>query len=140
MSARGDERSAPKAFAAMDVADWRRVESSPEFERLVTARRRVVVPSLIVFVLVFGTFTVLAAWGRHFMARQIVSGFTVAYAFALGLIVMTWLLALVYIRTSNRRIDPLAEAVTRLVAAREEPADPGSERRGNIGPGGQVSS
>jgi uncharacterized membrane protein (DUF485 family) len=138
LSAREGEPSAPKAFAAMDVGDWKRVESSPEFERLVTARRRVVVPSLIVFVLVFGTFTVLAAWGRHFMAHQIVSGFTVAYAFALGLIVMTWLLALIYIRASNSRIDPLAEAVASLVAAREEPADPDSERRGGISPGGEV--
>jgi uncharacterized membrane protein (DUF485 family) len=132
VSAREDAPAAPKAFAAMNVDDWKRVESSPEFERLVAARRRIVIPSLIVFVLVFGTFTVLAAWGRHFMARQIVSGFTVAYAFALGLIVMTWLLAFIYIRASNSRIDPLAEAVARLVGAREQAADPDSQQRGGI--------
>jgi uncharacterized membrane protein (DUF485 family) len=123
----------------MDVGDWKRVERSPEFERLVAARRRVVVPCLIVFVLVFGTFTVLAAWDRHFMARQIVSGFTVAYAFALGLIVMTWLLALIYIRASNGRIDPLAGAVARLVGAREQAADPDPQRRGGTSPGGEVA-
>ncbi|MDQ6821091.1 MAG: DUF485 domain-containing protein [Actinomycetota bacterium] len=138
MSARGDEPAAPKAFAAMDVGDWRRVESSPEFERLVAARRRIVIPSLIVFVLVFGTFTVLAAWDHHFMAHQIVSGFTVAYAFALGLIVMTWLLAFIYIRASNSRIDPLAEAVARLVGARQQAADPDPQRRGGTSPGGEV--
>ncbi len=108
----------------MDAGDWKQVESSPEFDRLVAARRRIVIPSLIVFVLVFGTFTVLAAWDHHFMAREIVSGFTVAYAFALGLIVMTWLLSFIYIRTSNSRIDPLTEAVATLVGAREQAADP----------------
>ena len=122
----------------MEVGDWERVERSPEFERLVAERRRIVIPSLIVFVLVFGTFTVLAAWGRHFMAHQIVSGFTVAYAFALGLIVMTWLLAFIYIRASNSRIDPLAEAVSRLVGAREQAADPDPQRRGGRSPGREV--
>jgi uncharacterized membrane protein (DUF485 family) len=138
VSAREDAPAAPKAFAALDVDDWKRVESSPEFERLVAARRRIVVPSLIVFVLVFGTFTVLAAWDHHFMAREIVSGFTVAYAFALGLIVMTWLLAFIYIRASNRRIDPLAAAVARLVGAREQAADQDPQQRGGISPGGEV--
>lgn len=138
MSARGDEPAAPTAFAAMDVGDWKQVESSPEFQRLVAARRRIVIPSLILFVLVFGTFTVLAAWEHHFMARQIVSGFTVAYAFALGLIVMTWLIAFIYIRSSNSRVDPLAEAVARLVGAREPGADPDPRPRGGISPGGEV--
>jgi uncharacterized membrane protein (DUF485 family) len=138
LSAGKDEPAAPKAFATLDVGDWKRVESSPEFERLVTARRRIVIPSLIVFVVVFGTFTVLAAWDHHFMAREIVSGFTVAYAFALGLIVMTWLLAFIYTRASNNRIDPLAEAVGRLVGARERSADPDLQRRGGISPSGEV--
>lgn len=139
MSAREDE-PAPTAFAAMEVGDWKRVESSPEFEALVAERRRIVIPSLIVFVLVFGTFTVLAAWDHHFMAREIVSGFTVAYAFALGLIVMTWLLAFIYIRASNSRIDPLAEAVARLVGARERAADSDPQDRGGISTGGEVES
>jgi uncharacterized membrane protein (DUF485 family) len=138
LSAQEDEPAAPKAFAAMDVGDWKRVESSPEFGRLVAARRRVVVPCLIVFVLVFGTFTVLAAWEHHFMARKIVSGFTVAYAFALGLIVMTWLVAFIYSRASNSRIDPLAEAVARLVGARERAAEPDPQQRGGISPSGEV--
>jgi uncharacterized membrane protein (DUF485 family) len=115
LSAREDEAA---AFGAMDAEDWKRIERSPEFERLVAARRRVVVPSLSVFVLVYGGFIVLAAWGHRLMAREILGGLTVAYAFALGLIVMTWLLAVVYIRASNRRIDPLAAAVAELVAAR----------------------
>lgn len=137
MSARKDESAAPKTSVAMDVAEWKRIESSPEFKRLVAERRRVVVPSLIVFVLVFGGFTVLAAWGRDFMAREIVSGFSVAYAFALGVIVMTWLLALIYIRASNSRVDPLAEAVQRLVAAGERPPDPDPQRREGTRPDGR---
>jgi len=139
LSARKNESAAPKASLAMNVSDWKRVESSPEFKRLVVERRRVVVPSLVAFALVFGTFTALAAWGRNFMAREFVNGFSVAYAFALGLIVMTWLLAFIYIRVSNRRIDPLAEAVQRLVAADEPSSGSDSHRLEATGPDGAPS-
>jgi uncharacterized membrane protein (DUF485 family) len=105
----------------MDAGDWERVENSAQFKALVAQRRRVIVPCLAVFVLAFGTFVALSAWARHFMARQITTGFTVAYAFALGLIVMTWLLALIYIRASNARIDPLAKAVVDSVEKDQRP-------------------
>jgi hypothetical protein len=51
---------------------------------------------------------------------------------------MTWLLAFIYIRASNSRIDPLAEAVARLVGAREAAADPDPQRRRGTSPGGEV--
>jgi uncharacterized membrane protein (DUF485 family) len=138
LSARQDGPSAAEAIAAMDAGDWERLENSAQFKALVAQRRRVVVPCLAVFVVVFGTFTVLASWGRHFMARQIVSGFTIAYAFALGLIVMTWLLALIYIRASNARIDPLAKAVVDSVEGDQRPALHDAPRRGGS-PGKQVT-
>jgi uncharacterized membrane protein (DUF485 family) len=138
LSARQDGPSAAEAIAAMDAGDWERLENSAQSKALVAQRRRVVVPCLAVFVVVFGTFTVLAAWARHFMARQIASGFTVAYAFALGLILMTWLLALIYIRASNARIDPLAKAVVDSVARDQGPADPDAQGRGPS-PGEQVA-
>ncbi len=139
MSAREGDPAPPKPLAEMTVGDWNRVESSPEFQRLVAQRRRVVIPALIVFVLIFGTFTVLAAWGHHVMAHQIVSGFSVAYAFALGLIVMTWILARVYIHASNSRIDPLAEVVASSVGAREQPAETAPQRPGDDSPAGEAA-
>jgi uncharacterized membrane protein (DUF485 family) len=119
LSAPGDQAVEAEPFAALDDQDWTAIESSPEFARLIAERRRVVIPSLIVFALWFGAFTVLAAWDHHWMASEIFSGFSVAYAAALSLIVMTWVLTAVYIRASNRRIDPLAEGVRRLAEARE---------------------
>jgi uncharacterized membrane protein (DUF485 family) len=122
----------------LDNEDWMAIESSPEFARLVAERRRVVLPSLVLFALWFGAFTVLAAWDHHWMASEIVSGFSVAYAAALSLILMTWVLTAIYIRASNRRIDPLAEVVRRLAEAREHDAS-GASRGRSVPPTGPVA-
>ncbi|MGI8558746.1 MAG: hypothetical protein ACR2ND_10625 [Solirubrobacteraceae bacterium] len=49
MSARDhDEQVTGTTSGTMDVADWRGIQRSPEFARLVAARRRLIVPSVIV--------------------------------------------------------------------------------------------
>jgi uncharacterized membrane protein (DUF485 family) len=138
LSAHGSEAAEAEALAGLDDRDWKAIESSPEFARLITERRRVVIPALIVFALWFGAFTVLAAADHHWMASEISSGFSVAYALALSLIVMTWVLTAVYIRASNRRIDPLADGVRRLVEARERDTSGASGGR-SIPPTGPVA-
>jgi uncharacterized membrane protein (DUF485 family) len=91
------------------MVDWREVEQSEEFRQVAARRRRVVQPLLIVFVLWFGTFIVLTGYARGFMAEEIYRGFTVAYAAAFSLIVMTWLLAFLYLRASRSSVDPHVE-------------------------------
>jgi len=89
-------------------ADWTALEDAPEFQELVAARRRVVVSALVVFAVWFGGFLVLAAFARGFLGHTIYRGFTVAYALALSLILMTWLIAGIYIRFADRLLEPLA--------------------------------
>lgn len=120
MSAHGSEAAEAEAFAGLDDKDWRAIESSPEFARLIAERRRVVIPALIVFALWFGAFTVLAAADHHWMASEISSGFSVAYALALSLIVMTWVLTAVYIRASNLSREPASEAAYAGLRVRAE--------------------
>ena len=88
------------------MVDWRAVEQSEEFQDVAARRRRVVRPLLIVFVLWFGAFLVLTAYARDFMGETIYRGFTVAYLAAFSLIVMTWLLAFLYLRATRSRVDP----------------------------------
>ena len=89
--------------------DWRAVEESPELEQLTESRRRVVIPLLAVFVVWYGGFLILTAYAHSFMGKSIYRGFTVGYALALSLIVMTWLLAWLYIRAANTRLEPLRD-------------------------------
>jgi uncharacterized membrane protein (DUF485 family) len=119
---------APGGFAVFSEEDWAEIERSPEFQRLAADRRRFVVPALAVFALWFGGFIVLAAWAQDFMNSKIVSGFTVAYAAALSLIVMTWLIAWAYMRVSNSRLDGQAEHVTELARERERGSTAGPAR------------
>jgi uncharacterized membrane protein (DUF485 family) len=85
------------------------VRDSAEFAELAARRRRLTIALMAVFVVWYGAFLVLAAYARHFMGESIYRGFTVGYLLALSLIAMTWLLAWVYIRVSNKELEPLAQ-------------------------------
>jgi uncharacterized membrane protein (DUF485 family) len=89
--------------------DWEGLERSREFQQLVTERRRFVVPAFAVFVAWFGGFIVLTAYARDFMSRTPIGSISWAYILALSLIVMTWLIAWLYLRWCDRHLDPLAE-------------------------------
>jgi uncharacterized membrane protein (DUF485 family) len=91
--------------------DWEAVERSDGFVDLERTRKRIVVPGLAVFVVWFGSFLICAAYARGFMAKDIYRGFTVAYAYALSLILMTWLIAWIYIRAARTQLDPRAREV-----------------------------
>jgi uncharacterized membrane protein (DUF485 family) len=91
--------------------DWEGLERSHEFQRLVSRRRRFVVPALAVFVVWFGGFIVLSAYARDFMQRTPIGSVSWAYILALSLIVMTWLIAWMYLRWCDRELDPLAHRV-----------------------------
>jgi uncharacterized membrane protein (DUF485 family) len=89
--------------------DWDTVERSGEFREVTAARRRVVTPLLVLFVVWYGGFLMLAAFARGFMAESIYKGFTVAYALALSIVLMTWLIAFIYLRAARTTIDPRIE-------------------------------
>jgi uncharacterized membrane protein (DUF485 family) len=111
------------------MADWEAVSRSEDFDLLVARRRRFMIPALIVWAAWFGAFLVCCGYARGFMGKSIYEGFTVAYAWALSIIVLTWAIGWLYVRISARSIDPLAERVT-AGADRETFADrpaPGRE-------------
>jgi uncharacterized membrane protein (DUF485 family) len=99
--------------------DWEGLEHSPEFRELVAVRRRFVVPALAVFVVWFGGFLVLTAYARDFMSKTPIGSLSWAYLLALSLIAMTWLLAWLYLRWSDRHLAPLAERMAAESPERE---------------------
>jgi uncharacterized membrane protein (DUF485 family) len=112
------------------MAEWEDIGRSEEFRALVARRRKFVVPALLVWAAWFGAFIVLSGVARDFMGSSIYGGFTVDYAWALSLIVLTWAIAWLYLRASARTFDPLAERAAQPQRRRETFADrpaPGRE-------------
>jgi uncharacterized membrane protein (DUF485 family) len=84
-------------------------EGTPELSELTRARRRFVVPALVVFAVIYGGFLLCVAYAQSFMATKVVGAFTWAYLWSFALILMTWAIALAYLRYSDRTLAPLRE-------------------------------
>ena len=90
--------------------DWVAAERSPEFQELVKARRRFVVPATIFFLAWYFGFIILAGYAEDFMGRELITdGVTVGYALAFSQFVMVWVLVWLYLRKADSTFDPLAE-------------------------------
>jgi uncharacterized membrane protein (DUF485 family) len=99
--------------------DWEAVERSPQFEELVAARRRFVLPATIFFLAWYIGFILLAGYAPDFMARSVYEGLTVGYCLALTQFVMVGALGLMYLRRSEKVFDPLADEVVRSAGVAE---------------------
>ena len=91
--------------------DWNAVEQSPEFQELVAARRRFVLPATIFFLAWYIAFILLAGYAPDFMAQSVYEGLTVGYCLALTQFVMVFTLGYMYLRRADKVYDPLAARV-----------------------------
>jgi uncharacterized membrane protein (DUF485 family) len=103
----------PPAAGGRGRIDWSAIAGSPEFAQLAAARRRMMLASLGVFVLLVGVFFILCGYARSFMSRSVDGGLTVAYVWLLGLTVLAWILVWMYLRFAERRLEPAAQELAR---------------------------
>src|SRR5215468_1958314 len=89
--------------------DWDGVAKTPEFEALVRAKRRFVVPATVFFVVYYFALPVLVGYAPAFMATRVL-GVNLAYLFALSQFIMAWVLAALYVRAAGR-FDRMARAL-----------------------------
>ena len=94
--------------------DWIAAERSPEFQELVSRRRRFVVPATVGFLAWYLGFIALAGYAPDFMGESIYEGLTVGYVLALTQFVMVWGLGWLYLRQADRVFDPLAERAAQV--------------------------
>jgi uncharacterized membrane protein (DUF485 family) len=93
--------------------DWEAAEASPEFQELVTRRRRFVTPATVFFLSWYLGFILLCGYAPDFMGEYVYKSITVGYLLALSQFVMVWALAALYLRKADREFDPLAETAAR---------------------------
>jgi uncharacterized membrane protein (DUF485 family) len=104
-------------------ATWQQVAETAEFQELVAKKRAWIVPATGFFLFWYLLFILMAGYAEDFMGGEfLVDGITVGYAFALSQFVMTFVLALLYVRRSRDVFDPLrVRAMARAAEIANEP-------------------
>jgi len=85
------------------------VERTPEFAALRQALRGFAFPLTVAFLLWYALYVVLSAYARGFMDTKVVGNINVALVFGLLQFVSTFVIAWLYVRYADRRLDPLAD-------------------------------
>jgi uncharacterized membrane protein (DUF485 family) len=103
------ERTA--AVTAADGVNYVAVQHSPDFDALRRGLRRFVFPMTVAFFLWYALYVLLSAYARGFMGTKVVGNINVALVFGLLQFVSTFLIAWLYARYADRRLDPLADKI-----------------------------
>jgi uncharacterized membrane protein (DUF485 family) len=85
-----------------NVVDWTAVAKSPAFEQLLAAKRRVIVPLTIFFVIYYFALPLSVGFLPEFMNTPVLGNLNLAYVFALSQFVMAWGIAAYYLRVAAR--------------------------------------
>jgi uncharacterized membrane protein (DUF485 family) len=86
--------------------DWVAIERSPEFRELAGRRRRFIVRASVFFLAFFLTYLLLTAFAQDFMSTEI-AGMPLAFLLAVAQVLMTWAVTWLYLRISDRELEPL---------------------------------
>ncbi|MFC3503402.1 DUF485 domain-containing protein [Micromonospora krabiensis] len=95
--------SAPDRYVA--------VQRSDEFAGLRRALRGFVFPMTVAFFLWYALYVILSAYARDFMGAKLVGNINVALVFGLLQFVSTFVIAWLYSRYADRKIDPVADRI-----------------------------
>src|SRR3977135_4477946 len=95
------------------ASQWEVLAASPEFRRLITAKRNFIIPAVIFFLVYYFALPLRNGLAPDLMNTKVIGNINLAYVFALSEFVMAWILAAVYIRRANRVIDPRGGAAQR---------------------------
>jgi uncharacterized membrane protein (DUF485 family) len=91
------------------------VARSEEFAGLRKALRGFVFPMTAAFFLWYALYVLLSAYARGFMSTKVIGNINIALVFGLLQFVSTFLIAWLYSRYADRKLDPPAELLKRRV-------------------------
>jgi uncharacterized membrane protein (DUF485 family) len=84
------------------------MQNSPEFAHLRRVFRGFVFPMTVVFLSWYLLYVFASGWARDFMSTELWGNINVAYVFGLLQFVSTFLIAWLYERHMDNKVDPLA--------------------------------
>jgi uncharacterized membrane protein (DUF485 family) len=103
------ETSASRDAESPPPDSYLAVENSPDFARLRRALRNFAFPLTVAFLVWYGLYVLLSAYARGFMSTKVVGNINVALIFGLLQFVSTFVIAWLYARYADSKLDPLAE-------------------------------
>jgi uncharacterized membrane protein (DUF485 family) len=103
--------SEPDQAAARHDPVYDRLQESADFLELRKRYRGFVFPATIAFLSWYLLYVVMSNWATGFMDTKVVGNINVALVFGLLQFLTTFLLAWLYSRFSNARLDPLARVL-----------------------------
>ena len=102
-----DAEPTPATTASRYVA----VQQSDDFAGLRKALRGFVFPMTVAFFLWYSLYVILSAYARGFMNIKIIGNINVALVFGLLQFFSTFLIAWLYSRYADRKLDPVADRI-----------------------------
>jgi len=91
---------------------WESIARSPRFQELLRAKRRFIIPAMIVFIVYYFALPTLVGYARPLMEKRIFGPVNIAYLFALSQFFVAWIIAALYVRAANR-FDRQAREITK---------------------------
>ena len=101
-------RAAPKPPHERTAAEeagtipWETIAASPRFRTLLRAKRRFIIPAMIIFIVYYFALPALVGYARPLMEKRVLGPVNLAYLFALSQFFMAWIIAALYVRAANR--------------------------------------
>jgi uncharacterized membrane protein (DUF485 family) len=94
-----------------DSSVYEEIQANDQFQELKRRFRAWAFPMTAAFLAWYLLYVVLSAWGRDFMGTKVFGNINVALIFGLLQFVSTFLIAWLYVRYADRRVDPLADSL-----------------------------
>ena len=91
--------------------DFQAIQASPEFAGLRKTLRGFIFPMTAAFILWYALYVILSAYARPFMGTKVVGNINVALVFGLLQFVSTFLIAWLYARFADRKLDAVADGI-----------------------------
>lgn len=82
--------------------NWSAIAAMPEFQELLRAKRRFVIPSCVFFTLYYFALLILVGWHADWLSQPVLGKVNGAYLFALSQFFMTWIMAYIYMHKANQ--------------------------------------
>ncbi|MDX2227700.1 MAG: DUF485 domain-containing protein [Verrucomicrobiae bacterium] len=102
------------------TVDWKAVAQMPEFQALVRAKFRFIVPATLFFILYYFALPVLVGYFPELMSRPVLGPVNGAYLFALSQFFMAWILAALYVKVSGKFDRQAREIRQKVLGAKGE--------------------
>ena len=88
--------------------DWDHIAQNPEFQELLAAKARFIVPATIFFIIYYFALPILVGYYKDLMSTPVLGPVNLAYLFALSQFFMAWIIAALYMRAASR-FDKMAQ-------------------------------